>query len=305
MVREIRALADAAERRWGHPVRLGHRVPADLRSALDLGFDVPTWGREGWVDLLTLSSFLGAANFDPPVELWRALLPEQTVITAYVEAVAGPAPGAEVLNYDLLLGNAAAAWSCGADGIYLFNECYRESDHPEILRYLLEHVGSPEALTRTVRRLPVTYSQVAPAGAAPGRALPLPLRQSRIGADFCRMMETITVRLASGRTTPGTRCFLRLAFSAETPEAELGTPPVRVNTVPVARSSWPEYRSPVSGFPGVLRSELPEGAGPVLVYEVPRELLHETFNAVELLPPSIPGSLIWAELLLLPPELDR
>ena len=37
-----------------------------------------------------------------------------------------------------------------------------------------------------------------------------------------------------------------------------------------------------------------------LAWKVPVRLLHETFNAVEILPPHVAGKIVWADLLLLP-----
>ena len=77
--------------------------------------------------------------------------------------------------------------------------------------------------------------------------------------------------------------------------------PVRVNTVPVERTDWPDAsafsagRSFYTSYPFLS----PEAAYS-LAWKVPASLLHETFNAVEILPPHIEGKIVWADLLLLP-----
>lgn len=77
--------------------------------------------------------------------------------------------------------------------------------------------------------------------------------------------------------------------------------PVRVNTVPVERAEWPmasEFpagRSFYTPYPF-----LPPEAVHSLAWKVPVRLLHETFNAVEILPPHVAGKIVWADLLLLP-----
>lgn len=81
-VKEVRALADAAEKRVGHRIRLGHRVPVDPDIALRYGYDVAAWAEAGCVDMLTLSGFMAQTPDDIPVELWRRLLRPGTVVNA-------------------------------------------------------------------------------------------------------------------------------------------------------------------------------------------------------------------------------
>lgn len=296
-VREVRKLADAAEKKYGHPIRLAHRIPAEPAAAFDSGFDVPAWGREGMADMVTLSSFLCGTNYDPPMAQWRAMLPAATKINVYVEQVANAIPGESVNNYDLMLGAAAVAWSAGADGIYLFNECYRELNERALLEYVLTHIDSPEHLAGTVRRIAVSYPQVAVPGTSRRGVLPIPLTQPKIGADFGRMAQTVTVRLSAGKLEPGARCFLRLGFSEDTDMAQLKELEVRVNTRVVEPAEWPAAQGLHCAC--ALPADLPPNAKGVLVRRVPAEILHETFNAVELLVPPVPGSLVWAELLVL------
>ena len=296
-VGEIRKLADKAEARLGHPIKLAHRIPANPEACLNCGFDLIAWGRRGYADMVTLSSFLCGANFDLPIELWQAILPEGTVINAYVESIAESYPGNSSGSYEFLAGAAAAAWSAGADNLYLFNECYRESDNPELLKCLLRDLCSAERLQKLPRRLPVTFPQVSIAGDTPRTVLPVPLRQPKIGSAFSRMAENITVRLQAGKVAADGRCLLRLGFSKEVAKDALKEMPVRFNTAIVPRSKLPEYDGPVKGFKG---GGLPPSVAFELVFEIKPELIHETFNAIEFVPPQIDGTLEWCELLLLP-----
>ncbi len=298
-VREVRTLADAAEKRWGHPIRLAHRVPADPIACLNFGFDVISWAREGFVDMVTLSHFLGNCNYDLPISTWRALLPEGTVINAYVEECAEGHPGAVVINYDQLMGGAAAAWSCGADNLYLFNTCYRETDSREMLLYMLERMASPEALQGTIRRMAATFTQARIAGEPTRSRLPEPLTQSPIGAEYGRMEHNITVRLPAGKVEKGARCVLRIGYSATADRAVVSRFPVRVNTVPVQPCEWPKYEGLKPGFKTARATDLPKDAAFTCCYEVPLNVLHETFNAVEILPEPVAGELVWAEWVIL------
>ncbi len=70
-VRQVQQLADAAETRYGHPVKLAHRLPADPAACGNFGFDPVAWGEHGRLDMVTLSSFLVNPDFNPRVDLWR------------------------------------------------------------------------------------------------------------------------------------------------------------------------------------------------------------------------------------------
>ena len=199
-VRQVRRLAEESGRRVGHPVKLAVRVPANPQSCLELGYDVIAWAREGLIDMVTISGFLGCANFDLPLDLWRALSGPGIKILAHCESTVRPHPGYKrsYVSYEFLFGSAASALHRGADGVYLFNECYRESDEPELLGYVLEHAGNPETLHRTVRRHAVTYPQIYAPGSGIGTVLPIPLKPNEEGADFGRFEENITLRISVG-----------------------------------------------------------------------------------------------------------
>ncbi len=297
-VKEVRSLADAAEKKYGHPIRLAHRISSEPAANFDSGFDIPAWARAGMADQITLTG----ATFDPPLREWRAMLPKTTKINVHVEPEAGAIPGYGVINYDFLFGYAAAAWSSGADGLYLFNECYRELDARDVLEYVLAHIDEQSHLAGTVRRTAVTYPHVYVSGTSRGNVLPIPLRQSKPGWDFGRMDQNITVRLAAGKLEQGARVFLRLGFSSAVDMKQIEHLEVRVNTHIVPEAEWPSYRGVF--FDGLNRylhlpADLPENAAGVLVRAVPAEFLHEAFNAIEFVPPAIDGELVWAELLVL------
>lgn len=289
-IRQVREFADRAEKRLGHRIKLAHRVPPDPQICLNFGFDVVTWARKGMADMITLSSFLGNGCYDPPLKLWRAMLPENTHLNFYIPASASSYPGAKASGYEFLYGEAATAWSCGVDGVYLFNECYRESDNPELLKFMLSHIGSPESLSHTIRRCAVTFQATVISGDSLRTTLPLPLIQHKTGVDFTRMEQNITLRISVGRINLKNRYFLRLGFSHDTDVRKLQAMLVRVNTNVLVFASCPELDT----------LELPADAAFSLVWHIPSEVLHETFNAVEFIPPQIPGLIVWAEIIVLP-----
>ncbi len=297
-VREVRRLADEAEKKYGHVIKLAHRVPTDPESCLNFGFDLIEWSKNGWVDMVTLSSFLGNGNFDPQIKIWRAMLKSGTWINTYVESVACPYPGSSVNNYEILFGNAAAALSCGTDGLYLFNENYRLLDKPEVLETMLKKITTAEDLKPLVKRFPVTFLQTL-AGDSNRVVLPQTLTPPTIGADLTRMEHNITIRLAAGKTDASSKCFLRLGFSDDTKQDDLDKLEVRINTEILKQCESPVWE-PVSLKFTTAYPCLPNDVAHVKTYAVPDGILEETYNAVEILPPEdLPGSVLWAELIVM------
>jgi hypothetical protein len=299
-VGRVRELADAAETRYGHPIKLAHRVPSHPESCLNYGFNVIEWGERGWVDMLTVSSFLGGNEFDPQIALWRKLLPKDTLLNAYVSTFGATYPGNTVISDDFLRGAAAGALSCGADSLYLFNECYREPKNTHVLNELMRDIADPERLVRAPRRLTTGYTQAILAGESNRNTLPVPLIQKAIGYDMGRMEATITCRLNAGRIAPGTTCTLTLGFCADTDPEQMKGLPVRINTHLLPEGEWKALSQDRvdSQQPFQLFEDYPRAAALIYTCDVPADLLHETFNAVELLPPQIPGSFVWADLTL-------
>lgn len=306
-VRDVRRLADEAGAKSGRRIRLSHRVPTRPESCLDFGFDVLSWRREGCIDMLTLSSFGSAADNAIPMALWRGLVGDDVWLNVSLgesaAAHAGfPVGGCSFSPKELLYGNAASAFARGADGVYLFNECYLysrpEKAGRELLSRYLPVVGDSEALSRTARRMPVTGLEAVLPGQSAAETLPAPLRLARMGVALGRMERNMTFRVDAGKIAPETRFRLALAFDAETDFVSLGVPELRVNTSVVMfaerfrldggridpNDEWQVF------------ADYPRDAACVLVYDVPSSVLHETFNAVEMVPPQIPGSVVWVEL---------
>jgi len=307
-VREVRRLAEESSRRVGHPVKLAVRVPANPQSCLELGYDVIAWAREGLIDMITISSFLGCANFDLPLDIWRALIGPDIKLLAHCESTARPHPSYKrtYVAYEFLFASAASALHRGADGVYLFNECYRESDFPELLHYVLEHAGDPESLNRTVRRHAVTYPQIYAPGSGIGTVLPISLIPNAEGGDFGRFEENITLRIAAGTLPADYAACVRLGFSKETPELDGQALTVRMNTLPIEFVSPDDPRIRYQDIAAELKAEFgfPPDFPPVvsqqLCYWIPDNVLQDDVNVVEFAPPQVTGELVWAEILIIP-----
>jgi hypothetical protein len=251
--------------------------------------------------MITLSSFLGCASLDYPIEIWRAMVGPNVKLLAHAETVAQPYPEQMVIGYEFLFGAAASALQRGADGVYLFNECYRESDAPELLRQVMRLAGSLDTLQRVARRHPVTFPQMIAAGESRRTVLPIPLRVPKIGVDLGRMEENITLRIACGPQPRSGRALLRLGFSAGVPASALAAMVVRLNTQPVARCAAPRWSS-ISAELAISHkwnTDLPTSVAAALWYDLPLAFLHDDQNVIEFVPPQIDGTLEWAEVLLL------
>jgi len=300
-VREVRTLADACAKRVGHPIRLAHRLPANPESCLALGFDPITWAREGLADMVTLSSFCGGANFDYPVRIWQAMLGDGVKLLALADGNAQPCPEESVEEYELLYGAAASVLHRGVDGVYLFNQNYRETGEPDLLGHMLRHLGSVETLAGCRRRHAVTYPQANAPGGPVRNVLPIPLRQVKIGTDFGRMEENITVRIDIGPKPDEGRAVLILGLGGGLPAGACDHLAVRLNTVPVVTCQEPVYESISTTFRQVARHGWAAGFIEVThCFELPLERLFDGVNVIEFIPPQVDGRLVWAEILVDP-----
>lgn len=300
-VREVRAKLDQTQERVGHPVRLGVRIPCEPQEALANGYDVPRWVREGLVDQVVLSSFFGQANLDIPIELWRLILGERVRLLAHAAGVVNAYPEAGVIveHLDHQYGSAASALQRGADGIYLFNECYTESTRPDELKSMLQHQGSLDTIDKVTRRYPVTFACHRAPGDVQRTLLPIPLTPPSIGRDMGRMEHNITLRIHIGRRPCSGTATLLLAFSPDTPVLDAALIPARLNNMPIKPvSDRPRCSIEVNQIKH--QPDFQEKIGSFMGFALPLEYLHDDTNVIEFLPPEVPGELRWAEILVEP-----
>ena len=307
LVLETGRIRDEAEKRVGHRIALAHRIPPDPRLALGHGFDVAAWADAGCVQMVTLSTFEDQSSFDPPVRLWRRLLRPGTEVNVAVARGIAANPFNRSSCMEWMRGGAAAAWAAGADGLYLFNECYLEPRGNDVLGRCIREIGSPEALRPLERWTAVVMESQAMPGDSTRAVLPMPLSNRYIGVDFSRMEQNMTVRLSAPLAEAGAKCALDLCFDEATPDEAALSLPVRVNTVPVVRIGDAVRRlrrdnvdtRPDRAFVpfGEKGDRFPRDAAKVVSFAVPGDVLRDFGNAVEMLPAfGTPGSLVWAQL---------
>ena len=134
-------LAEAAKRR-GHPVRLVCRVPDTPGKALDVGLDVGSWLKAGWIDAVIAGDgdFFSACGIDQWVTL--AHRHEVPVYGVLERASWGEMRFARFGSPETLRAAVATLYQKGADGIYLFN-FYAKEEYP-----LLTDFSDPARLAR-------------------------------------------------------------------------------------------------------------------------------------------------------------
>jgi len=209
-----------ATARRGHPVKLAARIPAVPEFALGLGMDGVAWAREGWVDMLILSSVWRPSDTDIPIERWRRLIgpqaAERVLLAAATDLWLQGAPGGKLMSDDLETqrGFTAAMLDRGADLVYLFNHfnpsdfarsrkapdgsAIRWNEHQDLLRV----AGRLEAALRGPRRHVLTFHDPAPPNAPNPKQLPAQLAPGR-PARF---------RLYTGPKPTGGRVVIRVGL---------------------------------------------------------------------------------------------
>ncbi len=178
--RQVRTLLRQQEKRRGHRIKLGARVPSRPHTAAGLGMDGVRWAREGLVDMLVVTPFFSSAEFDMPIELWKQLLRGTGVtLAAGLEILVRPNPEMTPpphMSLETARGAAASLLDRGADRIYLFNYMDSETAIEDLDNYrtLLSEVGDPATLAGKPRRHVLTFADTwAPGEPAAPPQLPL------------------------------------------------------------------------------------------------------------------------------------
>ncbi|NJK91066.1 MAG: hypothetical protein HC904_04070 [Blastochloris sp.] len=311
-MRETRKLVDEAGRRQGRELKLGVRLPADLSSCYPLGYDVLSWAAEGLVDQVTLGIFLEQTYFDFDLRTWKRVLGPKVRVLAQVDSAmrSYPASGPKgrCMDFRLSAGSAAAALQRGADGIYLFNECYRSTpgdgftEKTEgLLPLLFGQLGGVEHLRDDVsRRHALSYAQIRGPGMSHDAVLPVLLTPVEGTYDFGRFRQCITLRIVLGPAPVRAPATLLLGFNAEAGEISCDAIKIWINSREVSgfqvetNAAWSE---PVEMETWTWRRGIPLESVRVLSARIPEGLLQDDTNIVEVLPgATAPGALTWAEI---------
>lgn len=180
-MRRTRRLLDGWEKKRGHKISLGARVPSRPNTAWAMGMDGARWAAEGLVQMLVITPFWASIETDMPVELWRRLVGDKLTLSAGIELLVRPYHEYKKPQYNSLetvRGAAASLLSRGADRVYLFNYMDSQTAMEDLTNYptLLRECGSLATLAGKPRRHIVTYSDTWAPGEQQGAQLPKTLR---------------------------------------------------------------------------------------------------------------------------------
>ncbi len=182
---EVRSLLNFWEKKRGHKIRLGARVPSRPQTALTLGYDAVTWAQRKLIDFLVVTPFWATIEPDMPIELWKEMLRGTSVtLAAGLELLLRPYPDAKPVQYNSLetvRGAAASLLDRGADRIYLFNYMDSQTGMDDLDNYptLLREIGKVETLNGKPRRHILTYADTWAPGEASAIALPRDCKPGR------------------------------------------------------------------------------------------------------------------------------
>ena len=175
VMRGVRAAADRAAKKWGHPVKVAARVPTAEEICLKLGEDPVFWAKEKLIDWLIVCNFFATADFDIPYRAWRARL---DAVKAAVTLVPGLDSGVvkDVRQRQLntlaeYCGFCENLYAQGAPGVYVFNPFHFSPGSAE-WEGILSGALAPDAVLNQPRAYPVAYRECAKNGAANGMQLP-------------------------------------------------------------------------------------------------------------------------------------
>ena len=259
-LRETRAACREAAAKWGHPLRVGVRVPARVREAYGTGLDVGAWAREGLVDLVVPSCKDTLTEQDCDLAIYRALCPAPIQIAPDLDYQATSDAACEVrllFDADIDCGFASGWYHDGADTVYAYNHFPRHAreDHPGYPGEFA-YLGDREAVAAHARRHVFTGHR--PTGEGHYFMAPYP--------DFVwAKCGNGGVKVNCGERTAGRRAQVVLGMKVP---ANLD---VRVNTVPCAPMP---ADSP-------LPARMPGGRAEYRQYAIPDGVLHDGWNNVE------------------------
>ncbi len=155
-MRDTRRLADRAQEKWGHPLRIAVRVPYRPDDAIATGMDVVTWAREKLVDVVIPGPNNTSSENDAPIDIWTMLLPDNVVLAPCIDCTMVAAPGGPSLSWTPETDNGFAAtyYYGGADTIYFYNHFPNSRSKP--MQELFGYAGTRREVERRARRHVVT-----------------------------------------------------------------------------------------------------------------------------------------------------
>ena len=175
-IARCRDYANAKAKLRGHPILLSSRVPSNYAAARALGYDPEEWARRGLVDLIVVTDFYAAADYDCDFPGWKARLaranPSVVVLPGLNDNV-GCCPGfRRDIRLADLCGWADNSFAAGAQGLYLFNAAYFGAN---VQRQVYWHGLGAAAVREQPRTYLASYHDVSYRGVDNGCRFPIDL----------------------------------------------------------------------------------------------------------------------------------
>ena len=167
LVQRVRNMLDVEGAARGKDLLLSVRAPTiggvdpTYAVSLNYGVDPVHWADQGWIDFLAVSEYL-REDFSLPIQEWKALINEVPIYGGIEAARGASGSPAILMSLDDYRQAAAARWSEGADGLYMFNfHLSREWIPGNVPPYdLFLEIGDPS--------IPATFTQEDPGSTLPG-----------------------------------------------------------------------------------------------------------------------------------------
>jgi hypothetical protein len=244
LMQRVRTMMREAGAKRGRPLLLSIRVPDSPAYCRDIGLDLERWLREGWVDLLAVSSYFQLSDWAGSVALGK-----KYGVPVYPSLDEARSKDAKVLarrvSLEAYRGRAAAAWGAGVSGIMLFNWTDPASPH-------WRELGDRTALLAKEKDY---FASPRGAGLANGGHLPYSSYATGelLHPDNPRLIEpgkaaTAKIRLGEMKTD-GLKCHLRLCFARPVDPAGIH---VEMDNIPLeglkADGDWVEAVLPADAF---------------------------------------------------------
>lgn len=176
-IRDVNALVEAAEAKWGHDMKIKIKLMRDIEQNLTLGFDAETYYMEGLCDILGVAPRWATNDSDMPIDEWKAEFPNIEIHATITDLTWGKAT-----SYETAASYAAAYLALGSDKINLYNYFSNPNRVPAVNTKLYNTAGSLKTLSGVARRAVVAYQDVTPHGYTQYK--PLPARANGLAIDL-------------------------------------------------------------------------------------------------------------------------
>jgi len=154
-MRDVRAIADEAAKKWGHRIRVAALVPYRVVDAIGMGIDAKTWCREKLVDILIPSEHHHSTNAEYQLRIWRLIVPKDVILAPCIDCSVTCNCGTHMtLGTDC--GFASSFYEMGADSLYFYNHFPTTLSYMPEMREFFSFAADRRAVSARPRRHCVT-----------------------------------------------------------------------------------------------------------------------------------------------------